>query len=238
MFFTNFSKSLCFGSFNSNTLTSCASTWYASTNKIRVIYKYRVPLARSFTRYYSMMALNSRAISLDLKNICQTRLEKFTGFKHDLQIVYLGESARSFCSNKNIDDKKTKSTPVSVINRGRKRFFKHACVVDVDMLPDSNRCKQFTVALDNRPIKTPCGVQLTVNTKTLAQAVANEWDMQDDYIVPATMPLTTLSCTAIDRINSFGKHSDRVELAGKNEIVVSKFVFVCWLDTLTFWLML
>lgn len=39
-------------------------------------------------------------------------------------------------------------------------------------------------------------------TKALAQSVANEWLAQDETIIPATMPMTTLVNTAVDRVAS------------------------------------
>src|SRR5438105_4682648 len=55
------------------------------------------------------------------------------------------------------------------------------------------------VALDNRPMRTPAKHELIVPSAALAEAVAAEWDAQQDEIHPATMPLTRLAATAIDR---------------------------------------
>jgi len=56
------------------------------------------------------------------------------------------------------------------------------------------------VRLDGRPIKTPGGRALLAPTAGLAQAMAREWMAQGDKIDPATMPLTQIACTAIDRV--------------------------------------
>lgn len=80
--------------------------------------------------------------------------------------------------------------PVSTVH-GRKRFYKGTGVRECD----GNR---FEVTLDGRPVKTPRRNQLAVRTKALAQGIANEWDLQDAVIVPATMPLMELACTTID----------------------------------------
>ena len=56
------------------------------------------------------------------------------------------------------------------------------------------------VALDGRPMRTPAKNELIVPTEALAAAIAAEWDTQQDEIRPATMPLTRLAATAIDRI--------------------------------------
>ena len=55
------------------------------------------------------------------------------------------------------------------------------------------------VALDGRPMRTPAKNELVVPSKALAEAIAQEWDAQQDDIRPATMPLTRLAATAIDR---------------------------------------
>jgi len=58
----------------------------------------------------------------------------------------------------------------------------------------------FTVTLDSRPIKTPMKNALVMPTKKLAQTVADEWIAQEETIVPASMPMTTLVNTSIDRV--------------------------------------
>jgi chaperone required for assembly of F1-ATPase len=55
------------------------------------------------------------------------------------------------------------------------------------------------IALDGRPMRTPGRNALVVPSETLAAAIAAEWDAQRDEIRPATMPLTRLAATAIDR---------------------------------------
>jgi chaperone required for assembly of F1-ATPase len=56
------------------------------------------------------------------------------------------------------------------------------------------------VALDRRPVKTPGKRELIVPKRVLAAAIAEEWDAQEGEIRPATMPLTRLATTAIDRV--------------------------------------
>lgn len=58
----------------------------------------------------------------------------------------------------------------------------------------------FTVTLDASPVRTPAGALLELSGEGLARAVAEEWQAQGDDILPHTMPLTTLACTAIDRV--------------------------------------
>src|SRR5437588_5215610 len=55
------------------------------------------------------------------------------------------------------------------------------------------------VALDGRPMRTPAKHEQVVPSAALAAAIAAEWDAQQDDIRPATMPLTRLAATAIDR---------------------------------------
>ena len=56
----------------------------------------------------------------------------------------------------------------------------------------------WAVALDGRPMRTPAKHDMLVPTEALAQAIAAEWDAQQDEVRPATMPLTRLAATAID----------------------------------------
>lgn len=57
----------------------------------------------------------------------------------------------------------------------------------------------WAIALDARPMRTPARRELVVPSAALATAIAAEWDSQKDEIRPATMPLTRLAATAIDR---------------------------------------
>src|SRR5579864_8386893 len=55
------------------------------------------------------------------------------------------------------------------------------------------------VALDGRPMRTPGKNELVLPSEALAAAIAAEWHAQRDEIRPATMPLSRLAATAIDR---------------------------------------
>src|SRR5829696_2515393 len=57
----------------------------------------------------------------------------------------------------------------------------------------------WVIALDRRPMRTPGKNELVVPSEALAAAIAEEWDAQQTEIRPATMPLTRLAATAIDR---------------------------------------
>jgi chaperone required for assembly of F1-ATPase len=56
------------------------------------------------------------------------------------------------------------------------------------------------IALDGRPVHTPARRLLRAPTAALAEALAAEWRAQQDYIDPATMPLTRLANSIIDGV--------------------------------------
>lgn len=58
----------------------------------------------------------------------------------------------------------------------------------------------YGVCLDERALKTPAGNTLVVPTMALAEAIAQEWDRQGETVEPASMPLTRLANTAVDRV--------------------------------------
>ena len=58
----------------------------------------------------------------------------------------------------------------------------------------------YAVALDGRPVKTPGKRDLTVPTRALAGAIAKEWNAQEGEVRPATMPMTRLATTTLDRV--------------------------------------
>lgn len=56
--------------------------------------------------------------------------------------------------------------------------------------------------LDGKVLKTPARNELCLPTRELAACIALEWDAQhgDRGILPSSMPLMTLACTAIDQV--------------------------------------
>lgn len=56
----------------------------------------------------------------------------------------------------------------------------------------------YGVLLDGRAVRTPAKRPLTVSTEALARDIAGEWAAQSAEIQPASMPLTQISCTALD----------------------------------------
>ncbi len=73
--------------------------------------------------------------------------------------------------------------------KGKRRFYKTVSV-----------SAERGILLDGKPVKTPMKAALVLPTMALARAVAEEWDAQGEKIEPATMPLTRLANTAIDRV--------------------------------------
>jgi chaperone required for assembly of F1-ATPase len=73
-----------------------------------------------------------------------------------------------------------------------RRFYK---VVDV-----AERDGAFCVELDGRLVKTPRKRTLALPTRTLAAAVAAEWQSQGPHVDPATMPLTRIANSALDAV--------------------------------------
>lgn len=75
-----------------------------------------------------------------------------------------------------------------------KRFWKAASAVETD--------GGFTVMLDTRPVRTPAKSALTLPTIAMAEAVAAEWDAQEELIDPRTMPVTRGANAAIDKVRT------------------------------------
>lgn len=75
-----------------------------------------------------------------------------------------------------------------------RRFYKTVAVTGTEA--------PFSVALDDRPLRTPLKRALDLPTKALAEAIAGEWDAQSEKIDPQSMPLTKLANTALDRVAS------------------------------------
>lgn len=73
-----------------------------------------------------------------------------------------------------------------------KRFYKEVAVEAADA--------GFAISLDNKQVKTPGKINLVVPTMALAEAVATEWREQAEDIDPASMPLTKLANTTLDRV--------------------------------------
>jgi chaperone required for assembly of F1-ATPase len=75
----------------------------------------------------------------------------------------------------------------------RRRFYATAATAPV--------AGGHAVQIDGKPVRTPAGRVLAAPTAALAQALAAEWDAQQDVIDPARMPLTRLANAIIDGVS-------------------------------------
>ncbi len=74
----------------------------------------------------------------------------------------------------------------------QKRFWKRVAAVPDDA--------GFAVELDGRRVKTPAKAALIVPTQGMAEAIAAEWDAQQEVVNPLTMPFTRSANAAIDKV--------------------------------------
>jgi chaperone required for assembly of F1-ATPase len=74
----------------------------------------------------------------------------------------------------------------------RKRFYAHAGVVDA---PDG-----LAITLDGKPIRTPSGRRVVAPVREIAEAIAAEWEAQQETIDPLTMPLTRFANSVVDAV--------------------------------------
>lgn len=75
-----------------------------------------------------------------------------------------------------------------------RRFWK-----DISVRPAEGD-KGWHVYLDARELRTPGKHALTLPTRALAEAVAEEWRAQDGVIAPLTMPLTRAVNSAVEKV--------------------------------------
>jgi chaperone required for assembly of F1-ATPase len=74
----------------------------------------------------------------------------------------------------------------------RKRFYARAGVVE---MPDG-----FSVVLDDKPIRTPSGRAVAAPSLPIAEGIAAEWQAQQEFIDPMTMPLTRLANSVVNAV--------------------------------------
>ena len=74
----------------------------------------------------------------------------------------------------------------------RKRFYASAGVAETD--------GGFSITLDGRPIKTPSGKIVIAPKREIAEAIAAEWQAQQEIIDPLTMPLTRLANSVVEAV--------------------------------------
>jgi len=77
-----------------------------------------------------------------------------------------------------------------------RRFYKKVGVKSFEL----NGVDQWVVMLDQRVVKTPKEIRMTLPSKSMALMIAFEWDSQEVNITPTSMPVMTLAATAIDII--------------------------------------
>ena len=75
--------------------------------------------------------------------------------------------------------------------RMAKRFYKTVTVEGEDA--------QWQVLLDDKQLRTPGKIKLSVPSKSLAEMIAGEWDAQTDNINPSNMPVTRLVNVAVEQ---------------------------------------
>jgi chaperone required for assembly of F1-ATPase len=88
--------------------------------------------------------------------------------------------------------------PVEAVRRSarsqlRRRFYKSAHVDDM-------REGGFAIRLDGRAVRTPARRVLEAPARALADALAAEWNAQEELIDPLNMPLTRLANSIIDGV--------------------------------------
>jgi chaperone required for assembly of F1-ATPase len=87
--------------------------------------------------------------------------------------------------------------PAAAARRGlrpplRQRFYARASVDDAQ--------EGFAVLLDGKPVRTPGRRPLAAPTAALAEAIAAEWNAQEEFVEPMKMPLTRLANSIIDGV--------------------------------------
>lgn len=93
-----------------------------------------------------------------------------------------------------------------------KRFYKDVSI--------SEQGEMFAVLLDGKNIKTPQKSLCLMPTRGMADAVAKEWNDQEEEIDPVSMPITKLMNTAIDRIAARRSEviDELMEFAGSDQL--------------------
>ena len=88
--------------------------------------------------------------------------------------------------------------PMAAARRGAGPLLKRRFYTTVTVAAEADG--SYAVSLDGRPIRTPAVSLLACPTRELAQAVAAEWQAQEDVLHPSRMPLTRLANSVIDGV--------------------------------------
>ncbi len=93
-----------------------------------------------------------------------------------------------------------------------KRFWKEASVEETD--------GNYAVLLDGRSVKTPAKATLRVPTRSIAEAIAAEWQQVDEKIDPSLMPYTRSANAAIDKVSvQFQEVADMLAAYGESDLL-------------------
>jgi chaperone required for assembly of F1-ATPase len=87
--------------------------------------------------------------------------------------------------------------PMEAARRGMRPHLRRRFYAAATTRADQNG---YAVLLDDRMVRTPARNALTAPREALAQAIAAEWQAQQEMIDPARMPLTRLANTVIDGV--------------------------------------
>ena len=79
-----------------------------------------------------------------------------------------------------------------ILKRGTKRFYQTVAVAPME--------SGYAITLDGKALRTPASANLILTHRPLAEAIAQEWHGQGEWIEPDTMPLTRYANTVIDRV--------------------------------------
>jgi chaperone required for assembly of F1-ATPase len=96
----------------------------------------------------------------------------------------------------------------------RKRFYAHAGVAAAE--------GGFAITLDDKPIRTPSGRQVTVPVQEIAGAIAGEWNAQHEFIDPLTMPFTRLANSVVEAV------VDRVDAVTEDVVKYFRSDLLCY----------
>jgi chaperone required for assembly of F1-ATPase len=75
-----------------------------------------------------------------------------------------------------------------------KRFYK--------LVSTAKEVGGYAILLDGKPVKTPAKAVLCAPSEDIANAIVKEWAAQQEKILPASMPLTQILSTKIDRVSA------------------------------------
>ena len=74
----------------------------------------------------------------------------------------------------------------------RQRFYARAGFVE--------SADGFAITLDDKPVRTPSKRALAAPTREIAEAIAAEWEAQQEFIDPLTMPMTRFANSVADGV--------------------------------------